>query len=111
MARQTIACGDCFRWAGKYIIDHPNDTLVHGTVKAVFNNERRYPHAWVETDTNRVLDWQSIVAGYGGNFVIPGQGYNIDDFYELYTPKKITPYTSREAIRAMVSNSHWGPWK
>jgi len=111
MARQTIACGDCFRWAGTYITTHDDGTLVHGKIIHPFTKKRPFVHAWIETDGGRVLDWQSMEVGYGGNLVIPGHGYSIDDFYSVFKPRQIIKYTEREAIRNMVSNSHWGPWE
>ncbi|MHA2062846.1 MAG: hypothetical protein ACXABY_00455 [Candidatus Thorarchaeota archaeon] len=106
--RRTIPCGECFRWANTYVIDHPNAIVFHGTVEAPFSKPpKRYAHAWVE-DRGKVLDWQIMVAHHGGKW--RGKGYPREVFYELYSPKVSSSYTSTEATRSFVQHGHHGPW-
>ena len=76
-----------------------------------FTTKKPYHHAWIETDDGRVLDWQSMVCGHGGNLVTPGAGYAKEDFYAVYKPRKMTRYGLRDAAPRMAKSKHWGPWK
>jgi len=112
-------CGDCFRWAGKAIIQEPEHVrLVHGTVSPPWLGKHRFAHAWIET-SKRVYDWQTMVPeAEPARSIWPakyrkyaGKGWPRKTFYRVFEPKGVTRYTGTEAVRAMVTNRHWGPWQ
>ena len=101
---EATATGDCYRAAGKYIIENSEYTLVHAEVTGQAHLEGiKYGHAWVEKG-NTVIDVSN------GRFIKMPKA----DYYAMgkisTTKGKMFRYTSTEAIRAMVSSKHWGPW-
>jgi hypothetical protein len=91
--------GDCYRLAGRYVLDRHDAILVHGTI-----NGRRWtgidfdnPHAWVEEGDecfDPVSEWR-----------LPKEA-----FYELMQAQIHKKYTWEEAAKLMCRNKHWGPW-
>ena len=115
-SRSSLVCGDCYRWAFNSVTES-GGTLVHGMVSEPFSSPvKKYLHAWVERG-GKVYDWQTMEAGHGGKW--SGKGYPIRTFYELFSPSRMTRYTSREATRKAMSSSggrvrgglHFGPWE
>jgi len=102
---ETIACGDCYRWAYREVAKDPNLTLVHGT--ATDFDGKPFAHAWVESG-DRVMDWQTMEQGMS-KFGKEG-GWPKDVFYDFYKPKNIQRYTSDQAVRIGPRNKHFGPW-
>lgn len=101
--------GQCFSWAAKYAIDHPDSKVCHAVVTAPCSRPpHRYVHGWVEHN-GLCLDWQTMVAGHGGPKFC-GIGYPIDVFYALFSPENTIEYTPTEALRLMTAQGHWGPW-
>ncbi|RLB37260.1 MAG: hypothetical protein DRH30_13495 [Deltaproteobacteria bacterium] len=103
----TIACGDCYRWAARSVTED-GGLLVHGTVAEPLSSPpRRYDHAWVERD-GVVQDWQTMKARHGGKF--SGIGYPAELFEELFSPERHTTYGPDDALKKMAQERHWGPW-
>jgi len=101
-----IACGDCYRWAFRYAVNHPDAVIVHGAVQEPLG-ARRYPHAWV-LHQGRVKDWQTIEAGFGGKW--QGKGYPMRTFKALWKPEESVRYSATDAIRLSVAARHYGPF-
>lgn len=89
--------GQCFRDAGKYIMDN-NGVLVHGLVTNPIK-PKPFWHAWIETD-DKVYDCTL------------DQEFDRDRYYELFSidPTKLIKYEQSDAMIQMVRNRHWGPW-
>jgi len=99
--------GDCFRWAVMDAAEH-GGTVVHAVVTEPHSRPpARFEHAWVERD-GRVYDWQTMTQGHGG--VHRGQGYPVDDFYELWRPEHVHRYSAGEAVGLVSRRRHYGPW-
>ena len=108
---ESVAIGDCFRWAAKFLgklstdADDIPERLVHAVVKAIPGSDasrEQYPHAWVENN-QYCWDWQHQISGIGG----VGRA----EFYQQYQPRDIQRYRYTEAIKLAVKNKHWGPWE
>ena len=111
---KTVACGQCYRWAYQYVRQHPGALLVHGTVSAeAFGEGRRIDHAWVIHD-GLVKDWQTMVAGFGGNW--SGKGYPWADYREVWSARPEEEYTNETLWDAVARGAkeagsmHYGPW-
>jgi hypothetical protein len=113
---EADAEGLCYPWAFEYVMKHPDATLCQGTtVIPLHKPETKIGHAWV-THRGKVMDWQTMEAGYGGNW--RGRGYPEDIFHRLYKPTNVRCYDKEQALIAMAKSrggletggSHYGPW-
>lgn len=102
MARETIACGQCYSYAYERVT-RKGGTLVHATVADPWSG-KRYEHAWIE-DKGKVYDWQTA-QGLG-----KGKPQRIADFYRLYKPERIRRYDATAARVNILKYGHFGPWK
>jgi hypothetical protein len=94
------ACGDCFKVAGRNMIDADDESivLVHGTVTNI--EGKTFPHAWNEIG-DTVID----------NSENRGISMPTSQYYELMNVQDPVKYERVDAIRTMARNRHWGPWK
>jgi len=92
--------GKCYQLAGRYALDHPNSTLIHGTINGIkftgidFDN----PHAWIEEGEEAydlVLDYR-----------LPKEVY-----YKLMQAKVIKKYNHNAMKKMILKTTFWGPWK
>jgi hypothetical protein len=102
------ACGLCFEWGYRYLKDHPEAVLHHGTVREPFSDGPEFPHAWV-TQNGIVKDWQTMEAGHGGKY--NRRGYPEAVFAELWRPRETAAFTLIEATLASARTGHYGPWE
>ena len=99
--------GDCFKVAGRAIIEDESLKLVHAFVYGQGPMKgRRFEHAWNEKG-NTVIDNSN-----GQKTVM-----NKKQYYKLAGVVKKAPrgvayrsYTSTEGLVNMLKNRHWGPW-
>lgn len=91
--------GDCYRMAGRYVMDNDNAILVHGTINGIrfTGKDVDNPHAWVE-EGNEVFDpvWD--------------QRFPKEAYYEIAGAKPIKSYNLDQAAAEMLKSEHWGPW-
>lgn len=115
---ETIACGDCYRWAFRYALEHPDAVLIHGTVAEPMGSPKRIAHAWVVHD-GIVKDWQTMEAGYGGKW--EGQGYPWPAFQKTWAARPVEEYDYDDVMARMRAfNAYkfrggapvlpYGPW-
>ena len=99
--------GDCFKVAGRAIIEDESLKLVHAFVYGQGPMKgRRFEHAWNEKG-NTVIDNSN-----GQKTVM-----NKKQYYKLAGVVKKAPqgvayrsYTSTEGLVNMLKEHHWGPW-
>lgn len=100
--------GQCFPWAQNYATKNDGCIVCHGIVTEPCSSPpKQYVHAWIEHN-GLCLDWQTMVAGCGGNF--RGQGYPKDIFYELFKPHTIHTYCQERVLVLSLQTGHSGPW-
>tara|TARA_R110000803_G_scaffold184881_1_gene247199 strand:+ start:127 stop:486 length:360 start_codon:yes stop_codon:yes gene_type:complete len=105
---EVIACGDCYRWAWKYVLKHDDAIMVHGTIQQPFSSDKKkINHAWVEHN-GKVMDWQTMEAMYGG--IYQGKGYPSDVFYETWSAIAEKEYDFDGILEGLKNNGHYGPW-
>ena len=85
--------GECYKFAYKYVKDHPDWKLVHGSV----NNAPH--HAWCEYHDDLVYD------------PVLDQTFVKDDYYERAQAKPVASYDLDTAMLKMVRARHYGPWE
>lgn len=107
---QKKALGDCFRWAYLYILRHPGAVLYQGQVKAPYRGapEEHYDHAWV-VDGGIVKDWQTMVAGLGGQY--RGKGWPASTWERVWRPQDVRAYSIEQAAMELSKFGHYGPWR
>jgi hypothetical protein len=93
--------GKCFQLAGRYIFDHPDVILIHGTINGShlcnvpdFDN----PHAWIEGG-DEVYD------------LVLDQRLPKDVYYQIMHAKIKKRYTQNEMNKLVLRTGHWGPWE
>ena len=96
----TIAMGDCFRWAYKNVIAQ-GGTLVHGTVIHPWT-KKPFKHAWVERD-GYAYDWQTIVMRQQPPMTLRA-------FSKIWQPSEQARYSASKAANALLLHKHFGPW-
>jgi hypothetical protein len=92
--RYRLRSGRCYELAGKYLLDDPTWTLVHGTARG---RDGRIGHAWLvrgDTVYDATLD----------------KSFARADYVARYAANEVTTYRAIEAARAMLVSGHWGPW-
>jgi hypothetical protein len=101
--------GDCYRWAYRYVLKHPQAFLYQGYVRDPDGVERGpFGHAWV-IHKGIVKDWQTMVAGLGGRF--RGCGYPETIYNQLWRPARVQVFDAAQARSALQRNGHYGPWE
>jgi hypothetical protein len=91
--------GQCYVLSGRYVMDHPEAILVHGSINGIrwtgkdFDN----PHAWIE-EGDEAYDpvW---------DLRLPKEAY-----YGMMQAKVIKKYNQEETMLTMVRSKNWGPW-
>ena len=99
--------GDCFKVAGRAIIEDESLKLVHAFVYGQGPMEgRRFEHAWNEKG-NTVIDNSN-----GQKTVMNKKLYNKLAGAVKKAPRGVAyrSYTSTEGLVNMLKYHHWGPW-
>lgn len=93
--------GRGFELSGRYQMDDPTWTLVHGTIRARVIDKGcasvRFSHAWLKRDGwvyDSVLD----------------KSYEEARYVALYTAREVATYDHAAAAEMVLAESHWGPW-
>jgi len=98
---ESMVCGDCFKWANDWNIEHHKGgthKVVHGIVTNGLG--QTFPHAWIE-DKGKVYDTN---IGESGR-------WSIKKFYKSFKVENAVKYTPREATRNQFGGfGHHGPW-
>ncbi len=95
--------GRAFELCGRYQLDDPSWTLVHGSVRAklLVADGRfeltRLTHAWLKRD-----GWV-----YDSVFNIT---YEEAVYVRLYAARELITYDAKAAARSSSTARHWGPW-
>ena len=87
--------GDCYLLSGRYAMDHPGSTLVHGHISQGNNGVM---HGYVITKN--------------GNYYEPitDRIYTPENGKRLFGFRDIAKYDWDEMRTQMLRHSHWGPW-
>jgi len=96
--------GECYPMSGRYVMAHPDSTLIHGLVNG--NN-----HAWVET-TKSIPD-NTTGNEYPIDIVfdpVLGKEYPKEYYYKKLNAQVIKQYSQEEVMKTMIRYNHWGPW-
>ena len=109
--------GDCYQAAAKLALrqwrslDYPGAdvprgplVLVHGIARLRNEPSVRFGHAWCENEERTIaFDYSN------GRRVMMPAAY----FYDLGSidPSESIVYSEREALEAITSFGHWGPWR
>lgn len=96
----TIAMGDCFRWAYRDVIAH-GGTLVQGLVIHPWS-KKVFEHAWVER-SGHAYDWQTIVLRQQPAMTLPV-------FSKTWKPYQTVRYSPERADRELLLQKNFGPW-
>jgi len=98
---EAMVCGDCFKWANDWNIEHHKGgthKVVHGIVTNTLG--KTFPHAWIE-DKGKVYDTN---IGDSGR-------WSIKKFYKTFKVKNTVKYTPTQATRNQFGGyGHHGPW-
>jgi hypothetical protein len=91
--------GRCYELADKYVIDHPNSILVHGSICGTqfIRDLKRIGHAWTEENGiafDPVTEWS-----------MPKESY-----LQIMNAKEEKRYTYNQASSLMLGTKHFGPW-
>lgn len=88
--------GRCYELAGRYVMENPTATLVHGSIQGMGNP--RLDHAWAETR--------------GGNIYEPitDREWEPKVFDAVFNPKERATYGGHDSLVKMVDTGHFGPW-
>ena len=96
--------GECYTLSGRYVLDHPDAVLIHGSV----NGNK---HSWVETTTT--IPDNTTGKGYKIEIVfdpVLEKEYPKEYYYKELNAKVIKKYSHEEVIKTMLQYNHWGPW-
>lgn len=88
--------GYCYVLANRFMWNHPDAILVHGSIAAF--GMPRLAHAWVMSADGSV--WEPITNAL----------YESGDFLAMFNPKAEARYTANEAARAALLSNNHGPW-
>lgn len=95
--------GDCYEAAAKYVLDHPDMTLVHGEPFLQRDPYERFGHAWVEIDGLMAID-----VANGKHVELPVLAYYLLGKINADDCKR---YSAQEVRRKILETEHWGPWE
>ena len=89
--------GLCYELSGRYVLNHEDSILIHGTVTNQIDKTKKTNHAWVE-ENNSVFDpvWDRRMPK--------------EDYYEVLGANPIKRYSHEQTCLNMARNRHWGPW-
>jgi hypothetical protein len=87
--------GRCFELSLSYLLDHPEYTLVHGTLNS---DVLPLAHAWIENQNGYVYD------------LVKNQEFPVQEYYQKYQAKKVVTYSIKEAAVQMSETGTSGPW-
>lgn len=91
--------GTCYPDAWRYVIQHPEGMLVHGTASSINTGvSKQIGHAWVE------LPYGTVWEPYSKR-ILP-----IEDFYRFTDAKPQDRYTAEEAAIMLARAGRHGPW-
>ena len=99
--RPRLRHGRGFELSGRYQLDDPSWTLVHGSIQAKVIAEGaeivRFPHAWLKRD------------GWIYDSVL-NKTYKESRYIAIYAARELTTYQRQDAGRMVMAAGHWGPW-
>jgi len=101
LKEKAIVCGDCFKWANDWNIDHHSKTAKHKVVHGLVTggpSSKTFPHAWIE-DKGKVYDTN-----------VGNKGIDLKRFYKTLNARDTVKYTPTEATRLWFKKGHNGPW-
>jgi hypothetical protein len=88
----------CFELAGRFQLDDPTWTLVHGIVCAENGTHLiRYAHGWLKRD-QWVYD------------AVRDESFVADEYVTRFGAEEVGTYNSVAAAKAASTVGHWGPW-
>lgn len=90
--------GRCYELAGKYHVDNPDTTLVHGSIHGM--GAPRIGHAWVVHGDGKTV-WEPAT----------GQEWDKPAFDAVFHAEPEHTYTHDQALTHMIEDGHWGPWE
>ncbi|KKM60873.1 hypothetical protein LCGC14_1537360 [marine sediment metagenome] len=90
--------GQCYRLAGRYVMDNRDAVLVHTTLFSPTLGHRM-SHAFVEITPDMV--WEPVT----------DQVFLKGTLFPKYEVEEDARYTADEMSRLLVTNNHWGPWE
>ena len=100
ITEKAIVCGDCFKWANDWNIEHHKGgthKVVHGLVTNAVG--KTFPHAWIE-DKGKVYDTN-----------VGNKGMPLKKFYKTLNARDTVKYTPTQATRNQFGGfGHHGPW-
>ena len=88
--------GRCYELSGRYVMDHPESTLVHGSIQGMGNP--RIGHAWAITKDGQV--WEPAT----------NQEYSPVVFNAVFNPHEDKRYPWSDALAKMTEHGTFGPW-
>ena len=88
--------GRCYELAGRRILHHEADFLIHGTIQSPGN--AALDHAWTINADGAVAEPAS------------GRTYTAEAFDRLFHPVPRITYTAEAARAEMRRTEHFGPW-
>jgi hypothetical protein len=94
--RPRNRAGRCFELSGRYQIDDPTWTLVHGTLYSA-EFDICYGHAWLKRD-GWVYD------------AVQNETFCAEEYATRFGAEEIGSFSYREAARAVLDSGRWGPW-
>lgn len=92
----TTPTGTCYMDAGRYQLEHPDATLVHGSIVVISEGEtKRILHAWVELPDGSI---------WSNGLTLTKEQWTITQAEEH------ARYDLTQASVQMIKQKHWGPW-
>ena len=95
--------GRCYELSGRYVLDHPNYNLVHGTITR--KDGYTIDHAWTEKNTQMGQYNMSMVFDPVMDLELPWDAYE-----RLLGAKVKKKYNATQMSKSMLGAKHWGPW-
>jgi len=96
--------GQCYILSGRYVMDHPDYKLVHGTITR--KDGYTIQHAWTEKQTQVGKYPMVMVYDPVMDLELPWDAYE-----RLLGAKVEKKYTAEQMGITMLKAKHWGPWE
>jgi hypothetical protein len=97
--------GKCYVLSGRFVMDHPEYDLIHGTVTRRTDNYT-IQHAWVEKIEESGKYKIRMVYDPVMNESLPWDAYE-----RLMGAKEENRYTHEQMIHTLAKQKNWGPWE
>ena len=97
--------GQCYILSGRFVMEHPEWELVHGTIQKPGGSTPRIGHAWAEKVEKAQRYEIRVVYDPVLDQELPW------DAYERFTgAKEVKRYTSDQMVSILIKDKTWGPW-